>query len=310
MEKLTVSVAIPTRNRLESFKECMLSVLDQTLLPEEIIIVDQSDERSIEKWLSVSNVPGEVRVVYVHSLVPGLPRARNAAIDLCRSNILVAMDDDMNLDQHFLAEVVGMFERDALGTIGAVCGETMNDIQDKPMAFGFLAEVFLRFFQLFRYGNGKFLASGAITLIKPCTTNEVRDVECSAGPFSYRTSVARKYRPDITLERLSPYAWGEDDDVCYRVSREYRIVYNPMAKVLHRAGKRSYSSLYSQQRVENSYYLFKKNLPQTLKHRSAFWLSITGTLLFGIGVVIAKRDARVLRGSFKGLVNILRRTDR
>ena len=66
---MKISVIICTRNRLDDVKKTLPSILAQTRLPNELIIVDSSDEKKLKVYLDALELPFSVR--YFHTQ-PGL----------------------------------------------------------------------------------------------------------------------------------------------------------------------------------------------------------------------------------------------
>ncbi|WP_026932648.1 glycosyltransferase family 2 protein [Christiangramia echinicola] len=95
---MTVSVIIPTYNRLEMLKEAIDSVLNQTRLPDEIIIGDDSNNNLTKTYINKELIlKSEVPIRYFHH-EPSLKQGRNvefilnkAACDLC----MLLHDDDL-----------------------------------------------------------------------------------------------------------------------------------------------------------------------------------------------------------------------
>jgi glycosyltransferase involved in cell wall biosynthesis len=92
MEKIKVSVIIPVYNVENYIKECVESVINQTLKEIEIIIVNDGTKdnsiKKIEKYLSDS------RVILINKENGGVSSARNAGLKIARGEYISFIDSD------------------------------------------------------------------------------------------------------------------------------------------------------------------------------------------------------------------------
>jgi len=95
-----LSILIPTYNRLDLFKETLISILKQVENePVEIVIVDDgSTERNYEYALEISKKYPFVKVQR-HEKNLGIGQARNTLLSLAKGEYLVFIDsDDLLMD--------------------------------------------------------------------------------------------------------------------------------------------------------------------------------------------------------------------
>lgn len=91
-ESSPISVVIPTRNRVKSTLAAINSVLNQTLLPNKIVIVDDaSDEVNFNEINQV--YPGMIEV-HRNSSQLGANASRNIGASLCSSEFISFLDSD------------------------------------------------------------------------------------------------------------------------------------------------------------------------------------------------------------------------
>ena len=104
-----VSVLIATRERADPLAGCLPAVLANDYPDFEMIVIDQSsgDESRV-----VVEALGDVRVRYQRQHGAGLSRARNAAIEAARGELLAFTDDDRRVPPGWLRRIVEVFDRD------------------------------------------------------------------------------------------------------------------------------------------------------------------------------------------------------
>ena len=79
---MTFSFIIPTKNRLEELKVVFQSILNQSIYPEQIIIIDQSDNQNIDKEYFESLIQNtKIKLNYIHDQsIEGLVEAKAASL--------------------------------------------------------------------------------------------------------------------------------------------------------------------------------------------------------------------------------------
>lgn len=107
MNILSLSLIIPTRNRLPLLKRLILSLVKQSPLPDEVIIVDNSDKkyndanRSIILRIKSILAENNINLKWICSRKKGSATARNIGIKNASCNYLVFVDDDCFLEKNF-----------------------------------------------------------------------------------------------------------------------------------------------------------------------------------------------------------------
>ncbi len=301
-----ISVIIPTKDRPQDLARCLDSILNQTLLPDEIVVVDASDSQELNSN-TVARVNEKVKTIYLHTAA-GVNYQRNIGIEASSGDILFFFDDDVALEKDFINEIVKIFDRDQEGKVAGVCGDIITPeiksrhgwlVNSMLAAYYALTKVIAIVFLLSKVGSGKFRASGFPTYVYGAS--EVKTVEClPTGLTAYRKEIFAEFKFDENIRYMT------DDDFSYRVSRKYENIFTPYAKLTHYWSPAGRASSYQRRKVfiENSYYLFKKNLPQTFKHKLAFYWALIGLCLSAILRTIVARDIEVLKGLIAGLASI------
>ena len=101
MEKV-FTVVIPTKNRYEDLNRLLESISNQTLLPQRVVIVDQSDKKSdFDYEKSSSDI--EIKHLY-EPQVSGLCAAKNLGVKYAVGDCVYFFDDDIILDNDFLKQ--------------------------------------------------------------------------------------------------------------------------------------------------------------------------------------------------------------
>lgn len=118
---ITVSVIIVTIGAKNYIKSCLDSLLRQTLLPCEIIVIDNSFEPGLageinRLYPSVKLYPGFERIFYSAAL--------NKGIGLSNGEFILCLNDDVILDKEFIYQGLKGFSIG--GNIGSVSGKILR----------------------------------------------------------------------------------------------------------------------------------------------------------------------------------------
>jgi glycosyltransferase involved in cell wall biosynthesis len=107
-----LSVVIPTRNRQDLLKSCLERILDNSIIPNQIIIVDSSDLN-----LRMSNVYTDTRIVYQTTEIKSAAVQRNIGMELVSESTkyLAFLDDDVQIDHSYFSKLI-----DTLNSTGAI----------------------------------------------------------------------------------------------------------------------------------------------------------------------------------------------
>lgn len=105
---------VPTKNRPTDIACLFRSITCQTLLPNKIIIIDQSNDQSCKDIIfeTMRAVTEQVVLDYVHSPeVTGLVLAKKIGLTRTNSDLIFFLDDDIELDENYFNEIVTAFQK-------------------------------------------------------------------------------------------------------------------------------------------------------------------------------------------------------
>lgn len=222
-----ISVVICTRNRPASLLSCVDTVLGQTALPCELIVVDDGElPREDRDTLSQRCATAGLPLVYLRKEVPGLPASRNLAVRHASGDIIQFLDDDVELEPDFCRQILRLYLLDTFGSLAGV-GGTLRDAKPSTTAraFGLL------------YRLAGFWALKPKTGRRPPLARPLRDTRwavpawtLSGACMSFRRSVLGRHAFD---EGLAGYALGEDRDMCLRLSVRGQLLVSRSARAVH-----------------------------------------------------------------------------
>jgi len=293
---MKIAVIICTRNRFEDFKKALPSILAQTRLPDELIVVDSSDEKRLEAYLTSAKLPFPVR--YLHTQ-PGLTLQRNHGIRECAGDLVFFFDDDVELNAKYLHEVETVFASDIKHEIGAVGGKIVEhsspSVRQRLEQFTFY--VLRLIFGVVGTRNGKFYPSGMPSHLHRNQPSGF--IECLSGCcMAFRREVFEKARFD---EALAHYGLMEDVDISKQVLvAGYKIYYQTSATLIHNESpiNRLKVQQWAEMSVVNYDYLFRKSWSRE-KWR---WLFYYWAL---IGLFVANfHSLKGLTGTFNGMKKV------
>lgn len=237
--RTSVSLVICSRNRPTLLAETVASILAGSARPDEIVIIDQSQDRSQDlSGLSVA----DCTIRHTHTSSVGLSRARNEGVAVARHNLLVFTDDDVQVDPAWFMVLVNAALDE--GERVVVTGQVLPSHADRTG--GFVPSI--------KVDPNPAVFSGrpGEDVIYPHNLALYRSAIDAAGPFDTRLGAGGRF----------PAA--EDNDFCHRLLESgFAIRYLPEAIVHHRAWRtdRDYLPLrWAYGRGQGAYYAKYLNL--------------------------------------------------
>lgn len=273
----STSCIICTKDRPDDLKACIKSIEKQTIKPNEIIIVDAGKIKGLESQIIEITKNSGIKLIYLYTK-PGLPSQRNLGVKHASGEIIFFFDDDVILDENYIEEILKVYKLKQNENIGGVQG-TIKNLKPSP----FLKYIFERLFMIgcrVKEGKAGLLPSGFPLIV--CNPSDIVETEIQLGCCaSFKREIFNRFQFDEKLEKLSNYALKEDLDFSYRVSRYYKMFQTPYATLFHRESPVSRINLarYSELRVLNNYYFFKKSIPQTVFNKICYILANIGLII-------------------------------
>ena len=115
---LKSSLIIPTYNRPKELSDCMDSVLKQTVLPDEVIIIDDGNLGEIPYEKACQNKG--IHTIYYKKDTPGLTKSRNKGVELSSGDIILFLDDDVILFPDYIEQILAGYDENTSGVGGLV----------------------------------------------------------------------------------------------------------------------------------------------------------------------------------------------
>lgn len=295
---LTASIIIPTMDRETELINCLNSICQQTYLPLEIFVVDASEKNILKHQLTQTFPALPSDLIYLRA-APSTTRQRNLAAQQAKGDIFIFLDDDVILEQNFVTEMMRPFNDMSIPNLGGVTGRITN--ATSPDWRGLLLS---RIFGLSEPGEGCYKKSGFPThrSLHPDQTNLAPVQSIPSSIAAFRREVFAQFVFD---ETMSGYAYMEDDDFSLRVGKRYQLVYNPHARLEHleTPTARGNPRHRARQRIRCYGYYFRKNWPNTLTHRLAYYWALVGLTIAGLLSQKGQGWSKFL-GALEGIIDI------
>jgi GT2 family glycosyltransferase len=286
---------IATRNRPDDLVRTVKSLVEQTVLPAELCIVDSSDDAPARPQIEALCAEAGIALDYHHPAPRGLTIQRNIGVDRTQGDPVFFIDDDVWLAPDCHEQVLAEYER---------WGDELGGVRATPLRPARPSRLTIAYRKLFGIGgwwpenSGRVRAGFYAEGISEAAG--VRKVEYFNGWFmSYRRKVFEHERFD---EALAGYAYKEDIDFSYRVSRRFVLVQTPRARCDHLKSPSARMNSHHLQRMNlaNQFYLHRKLMPQDLRHRAALWWALVGLFIINLGKAVQTRDAGLVTGLVAG----------
>lgn len=267
---MLISIVIPTIGRYDSLNRLLESFLLQTKKIGEIVIVDQAEY----EWNNLQIWKDKLPIVYIHTGVCSLPKARNLGVSHSKGDVVGFLDDDIVLLDGYIEHIHSFFEKhpNALGVQGVI--ENFVDGHVQKVGGNFLYKVYStmsHFFLLNSTGreNKIFLSGRNLYAVNPTS---VISSQWLSGIANYRRNVFDSFKFD---ENLRGYALGEDKMFSYGIfSKNPNALFTDPAircQHFHASGGRPTSSSWAQMKVYYTYYFWYKYFSKRYIAWLAFW---------------------------------------
>lgn len=286
-----ISVIVATKDRKLDLLKFIESLNNQKVFPDEFLVVDASDnpfKEEIEKAVTQN-----YQFKYIKA-EPGLTKQRNIGIKESTGDIFCFFDDDIILEPDYLKVLKDSFEKHP--EIGGFSGKT-TDVNPKKNWRYYLMQFFYCLFQLSYFDNKGRIRKSFFNNNYHLGKKE-NYIEFTSGCCMSFTKKALQEVGGFD-EKLSTYCFMEDVDISYRVSRKYKILYNPKARCLHNHSPANRLKDFENGKmlIQNQNYLHAKNMPKGISYKIALWTSFAGLVLSNL----INGNFRKIQGFFAGL---------
>lgn len=287
------SVVIPTYNRPGALKRCLASIVAQSVLPDEIFMIDDGDlAHDVKERMRVLCEGNGIRFIYYQKDLTkerrGTSESRNRALEFVSNDFLI-LDDDIRLEPGFSEAVSALWEKKKgepglAGIGGVIVNHRRKNVFEKAV---------LALFGL--NSKERWDVNGVAFQV---WDDEME--EASKGHYIHGGLCL--YRKAVVSELgFTSFGGGraalEDVDFCLRAKKAgYHFYIEPKAKAFHdhAPGARETEWQVGKKENANRRLIFRAGCPQDAFHRAWFaWASfgwilrqfLAGHLAKGMGMI-------------------------
>jgi len=224
-----ISAIIATVGRPELLRLCLESLAKQTVPIAEVVVVhcgDDLETRVVTDDACWTQAGVDVR--YFHHPERNCAQQRNFAIERAKYENLLLVDDDVEVDPHWVQELFQPIWADP--NVGATLGNLVN----QPMA---TPTLFWRIYRTVMHGRVAGLKPGR--LVGAALPNGFPTTAQAPIPCEWIRGGASALRREA-FQSVGGFASffagsspGEDLDLGYRLSRTWKVYYVPTARCIH-----------------------------------------------------------------------------
>lgn len=306
---VSVSAVIPTRHRETALKRTLASMLDQYLLPAEIIVVDASSDDATKNAIEAFElqISGACQIRYLKAEIPGAASQRNQGVAVATQPTIWFLDDDILIEPDCVHRLWQALESNP--KIGGVNAMITNQKYHPP---GLLSRT------MFTLMHGRKESSFAGRVIGPAVhlLPEDRDDLPEVVAVEWLNTTCTMYRrqalPDPVFDsNFTGYSMMEDLTLSLRVGRNWGLANVRTARIYHdsQAGdhKSSVSEL-ARMHLANRHYVMTEILQRRdpLSYARLILWELFGLLTSATSWSGLKRAPYSLAGQWRGLCEIMK----
>jgi len=209
-ESIKISVLIITRNRSEMLVGCLDSLVKQTRLPDEVIVVDNSSTDNTKKVILSFKKSLPIRYVFEKQI--GIPFARNRGLQHTTGSLILMLDDDCSADKFWVERMAYAHKKYPKAWV--VQGRTYS--LPKESLYSVVSE-FTRFIYIQNYAK-KIIPIRSF--FKKYFTDEMEILTCATINFSIKTSYLKKHK----LSFDTNFYRGEDTDLGRQIMQKNGLI--------------------------------------------------------------------------------------
>ena len=111
IKDVTIDVIIPTLGRRDFLHDVLLDLKEQTLLPEQVIIIEQNEVKNSKSELDfISNNTWPFKIIHKFIHQTGACNARNLALKEVTSDYVFFADDDIRVETNYVQAAINKME--------------------------------------------------------------------------------------------------------------------------------------------------------------------------------------------------------
>ncbi|MEZ0345679.1 MAG: glycosyltransferase family 2 protein [Infirmifilum sp.] len=230
---MKVSIVVPTFNRIKDLAELFDSILNQTILPVEVILVDDTPSDEVKllcEGRKSDFLAKGIKLLYLRNPKNrSAATARNVGAEFATGDILLFLDSDVILLPNYVEEILRVFKEkpDAVGVSGYMVNVAESAQRDRLLR---MKNIFRR---IFRYGYRHIPNKCGLGEYPVPLTRVIPCQWLSGSNVAYKREVFLNFRFD---ENLGDYSYMEDLLLSYTIYKAYQggLYITPSAKCVHK----------------------------------------------------------------------------
>lgn len=299
---MKISVIIPTKNRAKDLEKAVASIISQNRLPDELILVDQSESDASRNSIHdmVRKAGDRIQLIYEYDPnICGLVDAKRVGVTKAGGDVVCFLEDDVVLEPDYIGQMERSFESHP--TMMGCCGVITN-LPDLPSNY-------VRFFHLFHRGIFHDPRVGVHGHLTGRDDTLIPSQYLSGGSSAFRKEVFEK----IPFDRANGFFMLEDIDFSMRTSYVFgeSLYINPGARLAHYMSPVNRAVMGNKYRRKLREFLvfYKKHGTGPVQLISLLWL-LTGLWAEAMVTTLGMRNVSPLTGYIRGVLDGLRWTVR
>lgn len=292
---MKISVIVPTKNRSVDLLKAVASIIAQNRLPDELILVDQSDSDAsrqvIEDMAKVS--ASAMHLIYIHDPhIRGLVDAKRVGVSNAGGDVMCFLEDDVVLESDYVAQMEQAFV--AHPAMMGCCG-VMTNLPELPSNY-------VLFFHLFHRGIFHDSRVGVHGHLTGMDDGLIPSRYLSGGTSAFRKSVFGQ----VPFDLANGFFMLEDIDFSMRAVKAFgdRFYINPAARLAHYMSPVNRAVLGSKYRRKLREFLvfYKKHGTGVTQLAALIWL-LVGLWAEAMLTSLRTRNPSPLAGYIRGVLD-------